>query len=144
MTAAGRTAGMSCVCPRWKADVGDFAAIARAWPLVHIALSRTPHTFRDRFGAQWQGKTIVLYLVAIDCGDERLPTLERVLDGLTSDIFSVRDRVWVIEAESPAVELRNRIKPNLQNCESALIALLAGHAAWAGYDPEATDWLLKN
>ena len=85
-----------------------------------------------------------MYLVAIDCGDERLPKLERVIDGLSRDNFPLRNRVWVIEAESPAVELRNRIKPNLQNGESALIALLAGHAAWAGYEPEATDWLLNN
>ena len=86
----------------------------------------------------------LLYLVAVDCADERLPKLERRLGELSSENFTVRDRVWVIEADSAAVELRDSIKPDLKSGESALVALLSGHAAWVGYDHRATDWLLQN
>ena len=86
----------------------------------------------------------MLYLVSIDCTDDRLKKFETCVTGLSSDIFPVQNGVWVIQADKPAVELRSRIKEHLQKDETALVALLAGHAAWAGFGPQARGWLLKN
>lgn len=87
----------------------------------------------------------MLYLTTYCCGDdERRDLLSKVVTGLSDNCWNVQDDVWVIESEDHATKLRDRIKRHMLKDERVIVALLAGHAAWHGYDPDAEDWLLAH
>ena len=87
----------------------------------------------------------MLYLATYCCNsDDRRSRIGEVVAGLSDNSWNVRDDVWVLESEDHATRLRDRIKRHLREDESVIVALLAGHAAWHGFDPEAEDWLLAH
>ena len=87
----------------------------------------------------------MLYLTTYCCSDEdRHSRIGDVVAGLSDNCWKVRDDVWVIESDEHATKLRDRIKRHMRNDESVIVALLAGHAAWHGFDTDAEDWLLAH
>ena len=68
--------------------------------------------------------------------------LGAVLTSLSANCWNAFDDVWVIESQLPATSLRDQIIQALGHDEPVIVALLAGHAAWHGFDGEAADWLL--
>jgi len=70
--------------------------------------------------------------------------LGNVLLGLSANCWNAFDDVWVVESELPATVLRDQIKRTLDEEVPVIVTLLAGHAAWHGFDGDATDWLLKH
>ena len=87
----------------------------------------------------------MLYLATYSCeGDDRRNRVGEVVAGLSSNCWKVRDDVWVLESEDHATTLRDRIRRHLVEDERVIVALLAGHAAWHGYDPDSEDWLLAH
>jgi len=87
----------------------------------------------------------MLYLATYSCsGDDRRSRIGEVVAGLSDNSWNVRDDVWVIESEDHATKLRDQIRRHLHKDESVIVALLAGHAAWYGFDPDAEDWLLAH
>jgi hypothetical protein len=87
----------------------------------------------------------MLYLATYNCSDDdRRSLIGEVVAGLSDNCWSVRDDVWVIESDDHATKLRDTIKRHLAKDESVIVALLAGHAAWYGFDPDSEDWLLAH
>jgi hypothetical protein len=87
----------------------------------------------------------MLYLATYRCcDDDRRSRIGEVVAGLSENCWKVQDDVWVIETEDHATKLRDQIKRHLRENETVIVALLAGHAAWHGYDAEAEDWLLAH
>ena len=87
----------------------------------------------------------MLYLATYCCGDDdRRGQIGEVVAGLSDNSWRVRDDVWVIESDDHATKLRDQIRRHLLEDERVIVALLAGHAAWHGFDPEAEDWLLAH
>jgi hypothetical protein len=87
----------------------------------------------------------VLYLATYCCGDDdRRGQIGEVVAGLSDNCWNVREDVWVIESDDHATKLRDQIRRHLLEDERVIVALLAGHAAWHGFDPEAEDWLLAH
>jgi hypothetical protein len=89
---------------------------------------------------------MMLHLVTFGCGDdeERRSQLGEVVRGLSDNHREILKGVWVVESEHPATALRDRIGRHLMEGESVIVLLLAGHAAWRGFDTDAVDWLLKH
>jgi hypothetical protein len=87
----------------------------------------------------------MLYLATYCCSSEdRRSRIGDVVASLSDNSWSVRDDVWVLESDDHATKLRDQIKRHLRDDESVIVALLAGHAAWHGYDAESEDWLLAH
>ena len=85
----------------------------------------------------------MLYLASCPCnGNEK--RLGRVLAGLCANRWNAFDDVWVIESELPATVLRDEIRRALGEEVPVIVTLLAGHAAWHGFDDDATDWLMRH
>ena len=87
----------------------------------------------------------MLYLATYRCGDEdRRSRIDELVSGLSDNCRSVQDNVWIIESDDHATRLRDRIRRHLAKDETVIVALLAGHAAWHGFDPDSEDWLLAH
>jgi len=87
----------------------------------------------------------MLYLATYCCNDDdRRSQIGEVVAGLSDNAWNVQDDVWVIESEDHATKLRDQIKRHLLKDEKVIVALLAGHAAWHGFDPDSEDWLLAH
>ena len=87
----------------------------------------------------------MLYLATYNCSDDdRRSRIGEVVAGLSDNSWNVRDDVWVIESEDHATKLRDQIRRHLHKDETVIVALLAGHAAWYGYDRDSEDWLLAH
>jgi hypothetical protein len=87
----------------------------------------------------------MLYVATYCCSDgERRSRIGEVVASLSDNSWSVRDDVWVLESDDHATKLRDQIKRHLRDDESVIVALLAGLAAWHGYDAESEDWLLAH
>ena len=87
----------------------------------------------------------MLYFIACRCAcDERQSRFDEIISGLAEHGWRMQAGVWIIEADEPATQLRDHIRHHLEACEAVIVALLAGHGAWHGFDAEAEDWLLAN
>ena len=87
----------------------------------------------------------MLYLVAYRCADdERRNRLDEVVGRLAHDGWNVQEGVWIIRSNEPAIDLRDRLRQHLDDGEAVIVALLAGHAGWHGFDEQAESWLLAN
>ena len=86
----------------------------------------------------------VLYLVALKSDDEVAKA--KTADYLASVSETCRDGfngVWFIKSDKDAVELRDALKQFLDPNDWIAIVLLAGFAAWHGFDPGCGKWLLE-
>lgn len=88
----------------------------------------------------------MLYQLAFRCDDERQGLLDDLVSGLANggDGLKIQDGVWIIDTNGPANEIRDRIRECLEDGEAVIVSVLAGYAAWHGFDGEATDWLLAH
>ena len=87
----------------------------------------------------------MLYMVACCCSDDqRRERFDGIVHGLARDGRQMQPGLWIIEADEPATQLRDQISRQLDDCDSVIVTLLAGHAAWSGFDRETQDWLLAN
>jgi len=87
----------------------------------------------------------MLYLATYCCADEdRRSQIDELVSGLSDNCRNVQDKVWIIESDDHATRLRDRIRRHLVGNETVIVALLAGHAAWHGFDTDSEDWLLAN
>ena len=87
----------------------------------------------------------MLYLVTYSCTDsERHREVDAFVAGLSDNCWNVWDDVWVVESDEHATKLRDQIRRHMLENETVIVALLAGHAAWHGFDPESEDWLLAH
>ena len=87
----------------------------------------------------------MLYMAACCCGnDQRRARFDQIVAGLARDGRQMQSGLWIIEAEQPATELRDRISHQLDDRDSVIVTLLAGHAAWSGFDQETQEWLFAN
>lgn len=86
-----------------------------------------------------------LYLISCHCsGDDRPAAIVKVISGLAHECWSAGDNAWVIQSNAPATTIRDHLKVILLEGETALVALLAGHAAWHGYQEADAEWLLAH
>jgi len=63
---------------------------------------------------------------------------------IAQSIWTGFDGVWFVKTGKNAVEIRDRLKCLSAPDEGIAIALLAGFAAWHGFDAESEKWLLKH
>jgi hypothetical protein len=87
----------------------------------------------------------MLYLVAYryDRGGDP-DRVGAVVRDLSANSWKACDNVWVVESDEPATALRDRIRHELAENEAVIVALLAGHAAWHGFERDSLDWLLAH
>ena len=87
----------------------------------------------------------MLYLVAYryDGGGDP-DRIGEVVCNLSTNSWKACDNVWVVESGQPATALRDRIRHELAENEAVIVALLAGHAAWHGFERDSLDWLLAH
>lgn len=85
----------------------------------------------------------MLYLISCRrAGERSTAQFEDVLKDISSEYRRLND-VWVIESDCHASTLRDAIAPRLTDGEDVIVFLLAGHAAWSGFDAPTVDWLLQ-
>ena len=87
----------------------------------------------------------MLYLVAYRYDGGGNPgRIGEVLHELSDDSWKACDNVWIVESAHAATALRDRVRREIAEDEAVIVALLAGHAAWHGFDRQSLDWLLAN
>ncbi|MBB4096969.1 hypothetical protein [Sphingomonas kyeonggiensis] len=55
--------------------------------------------------------------------------------------WHLQGSVWIIETTQSAVQIRDSLKPCLDQNDKLLVARLEGEAAWLGYGDEEGKWL---
>ena len=86
----------------------------------------------------------MLYFVVTHCSDAGRDQVAQVIADLSANAWRASDRSWVVQSEESACALRDRIGSELTESDDLIVALLAGHAAWQGFDQQSEDWLLAN
>jgi len=87
----------------------------------------------------------VLYLVAFKSINEAARAdAASYLESIAESHWTGFDGVWFMKSDKNAVEIRDRLKCLSGPNEGVAVALLAGFAAWHGFDTEAEEWLLKH
>lgn len=84
----------------------------------------------------------MLYLVGTGCSDTVRDDVAEFIAQSWTESWRAFDNAWVIECNETAMEVRRLIEARLSNGDTLLVALLAGHAVWRGFDNESVDWLL--
>lgn len=54
------------------------------------------------------------------------------------------DSTWIIKTDKSAVEIRDLLKPYIDDNDELLVAHLGGEAAWAGFNQKGAIWLKNN
>ena len=84
-------------------------------------------------------------MVSCECADdESRRRIGQVLRDFALECRTAGQSAWIILSTLRAAEVRDILKPNLATGETALVALLAGHAAWHGFSTADEDWLLAH
>ena len=87
----------------------------------------------------------MLYLVAFKSSNEAARAdAASYLESIAESHWTGFDGVWFMKSDKNAVEIRDRLKCLSGPNEGVAVALLAGFAAWHGFDTEAEEWLLKH
>ena len=86
----------------------------------------------------------MLYLVAFKSSDEAAKVdAAAYLATISESCWKEFDGIWFVNSEKTAVEIRDRLKCLSGPSNGVAVALLAGFAAWHGFDADAEKWLLK-
>lgn len=86
-------------------------------------------------------------LISCDVGPGNHMRLEAVADRietLAGSSWRYMDTCWLFLTEMRATHVRDALRSHLQPDDRLLVALIANHAAWHGFEPSAEDWLLAN
>ena len=54
------------------------------------------------------------------------------------------DSTWVVVSQKTAVQIRDALIPHLRSDDQLLVAVLAGEAAWTGFNENGSSWLKSN
>jgi hypothetical protein len=54
------------------------------------------------------------------------------------------DSTWVVVSSKTAVQIRDALIPHLRSDDQLLVAVLAGEAAWTGFNEKGSGWLKTN
>ena len=87
----------------------------------------------------------MLYVVTHDCRSEA--EQQRAADYLQSiakSSWKHVDGTWFIDTHEPGVELRRGLSQALEPGARVVVAMLAGFAAWQGFDSETEIWLSRH
>ena len=87
----------------------------------------------------------MLYLVAFKSSDEAAKAdAAAYLVSISESVWNEFDGIWFVRSDKTAVEIRDRLKFLSGPNNGVAVALLAGFAAWHGFDADAEKWLLKH
>lgn len=87
----------------------------------------------------------MLYLVAFKSSSEEAKgDAAAYLASISESCWDGFDGIWFVKSDKTAVEIRDRLKCLSGPNNGVAVALLAGFAAWHGFDAEAEKWLLKH
>ncbi len=54
------------------------------------------------------------------------------------------DSTWIVKSNLSAAQIRDALKPHLDNGDELLVASLTGESAWFGFDAQCSSWLKTN
>ena len=87
----------------------------------------------------------MLYVVTHDC---RLPANRQraasYLQATAKSIWAHLDGAWFVETGQSGVDLRRGLSDALEPGTRIVVAMLAGFAAWQGFDSETEIWLTRH
>ena len=87
----------------------------------------------------------MLYLIAFKSDDEAAKAdATSYLASISETCWNEFDGIWFVKSDRKAVEIRDRLRCLSGPNNGVAVALLAGFAAWHGFDAEAEKWLLKH
>ena len=84
----------------------------------------------------------MLYLVTHDSkSDAERISAATYIHSIAKTSWSFKDGTWFVEATEPGVEIRRGLSYVLEPHARIVVAMLAGFAAWQGFDDESEAWL---
>ena len=87
----------------------------------------------------------MLYVVTHDVRtDAERGSAASYLQSVAKSFWSFKDGVWFIEAAEAGVEIRRGLSQALEPGARIVVAMLAGFAAWQGFDNETEVWLARH
>ena len=87
----------------------------------------------------------MLYLVALKSDTEAAKAeATAFLRSISETCWNEFDSIWFIKSEKDAVEIRDALKRFLGPNDRVAVGLLAGFAAWHGFDADSEKWFLKH
>lgn len=54
------------------------------------------------------------------------------------------DSTWIVKSDLTAVQIRDNLKPYIDDNDELLVARLSGEAAWTGFSERGSKWLKNN
>ena len=70
--------------------------------------------------------------------------LEEAIKAITGNWWHHPDSTWIVAYDGAASELRDALKPFLEDEDDLLVAKMSGEGAWTGFSGSVSDWLMKN
>ena len=87
----------------------------------------------------------MLHLVAFKSSNEEARAdAAAYLASISEPCWHEFEGIWFVKSDRKAVEIRDRLRFLSGPNDGVAVALLAGFAAWHGFDPDAQKWLLQN
>lgn len=87
----------------------------------------------------------VLYLVAFKSSSEAAKAdAAAYLASISESCWHEFDGIWFVKSDKQPVEIRDRLRFLSGPNDGVAVALLAGFAAWHGFDSDVQKWLLQN
>lgn len=87
----------------------------------------------------------MLYVVSHDCSSiAEHQRAAAYIQSVSKSCWSHVDGVWFIDSDCSGVELRRGLKSALEQSARIVVAMLAGFAAWQGFDSDTEIWLARH
>lgn len=82
------------------------------------------------------------YIITYDLSEkgQNYDCLHQKLQSYTTH-WHAQQSVWFVETSESAAQIRDKLRPCLDNNDKLLVAKLSGEAAWFGYNQKVTSWL---
>ncbi len=87
------------------------------------------------------------YLIGYDLnktGQDYKTLIEKIKEISTGTWWHHLDSTWIIKSNSTYVEIRDFLRPYLDNNDELLVVSLEGNGAWHGFNESGSQWLINN
>jgi len=86
------------------------------------------------------------YLIGYDLNKsgKDYPNLMDAIKALGGTWWHHLDSTWIISHPGPAKDIRDHLRPHIDDDDELLVVALKREAAWAGFNEKGSAWLKKN
>jgi hypothetical protein len=88
---------------------------------------------------------MTLYMVSFQthAAEMRQKAAEQI-SSLPGEAWNAMHDVWVVETDLSGRHIRDALRPVVGGANKVIVALLAGWAAWHGFDGPSSEWLERH